>query len=121
MQSHLTPQRTGSVSDDSELAQPDPSKPDLHYPMPISCWQRVTLGDTNPDPPDCLGHAVPVAQRKSFSGDVQMQAVGAETQEAREGPSEQWKCPRGHGWSPTVSTTLGTLTPGRMRYQERLP
>lgn len=67
------------------------------------------------------GHVAPAAQRKSFSGDVQMQAVGAETQEAREGPSEQWKCPRGCGWSPTVSTTLGTLTPGRTRYQERLP
>lgn len=66
-------------------------------------------GDANPDTPGSLcGQGAPVAQRKSFSGDVQMQAVGAEAHEAHEGPLEQWKYPRGCGWSCTVSTALET-------------
>lgn len=45
--------------------------------MPVSPWQKATLGDTDPHIPGSLvvGKVALVAHRKSFDAEVQVQVV----------------------------------------------
>lgn len=80
------------------MSQPDPSKPDLPIPLPISHWQR---GTRETQTQTLLARGTWLQEPTgSPSMNVQMEAVGAEAQEAHEKPLDQWKQPRGSGGAP---------------------
>lgn len=67
----------GSATYSSEWSHPEASEPDFHTPRPDGSQHKAALADTNPGGPGSLamGEDTPVAQAKSFTAEVLVQAV----------------------------------------------